>query len=127
MSNFVLVHGSWHGAWCWYKVVPRLRARGHHVDAVELPGHARDWTPPAAVTIDSYVERIHEAIDRAPGPVVLVAHSRGGLAITQAAERRHDRVAKLVYLAAYLLADGESVLDVAPGDTDSLVLPNLDV
>ena len=127
MSSFVLVHGSWHGAWCWYNIVARLRALGHYVDAVEMPGHGRDWTPSAAVTIDDYTERIHTAIDRAPGPVTLVAHSRGGLAITQAAEGKHDRILVLVYLAAYLLADGQSVLDVAPADTDSLVLPNLDV
>jgi pimeloyl-ACP methyl ester carboxylesterase len=127
MSNFILVHGSWHGAWCWYKVVPRLRALGHYVHAVELPGHGRDWSAPADVTIDSYVSRIHEAIDHAPGPVVLVAHSRGGLATTQAAEGRHERIEKLVYLAAYLLADGQSVLDVALDDADSLVMPNLDV
>ena len=127
MSNFVLVHGSWHGAWCWYKIVPRLRALGHYVDAVEMPGHGRDWTPPAEVGVEDYIGRIHEAIDRAPGPVVLVAHSRGGLATTQAAEGRHERIATLVYLAAYLLADGQSVLDVAPSDTDSLVLPNLEL
>ena len=127
MSSFVLVHGSWHGAWCWHKIVARLRARGHYVDAVEMPGHGRDWTPPAVVTIDDYTERIHAAIDRAPGPVTLVAHSRGGLAITQAAEGRHDRISVLVYLAAYLLRDGQSVFDVAPADRDSLVLPNLDV
>jgi pimeloyl-ACP methyl ester carboxylesterase len=127
MSNFVLVHGSWHGAWCWHKIVPRLRAMGHWVDAVELPSHGRDRTHPRAVTIDSYVERIHESIDRSPGPVVLVAHSRGGLATTQAAEGRHERIEALVYLAAYLLADGQSVLDVAPADSDSLVMPNLDL
>jgi len=126
MTNFVLIHGSWHGAWCWFKVVPRLRAAGHYVDVVELPGHGRDHTPAHDVTIDSYVEAIHAAIDRAPGPVVLVAHSRGGLAATQAAEGRSERVAGLVYLAAYLLRDGESVLDLAQHDTDSLVLPNLD-
>lgn len=125
MSNFVLVHGSWHGAWCWYKVVARLRALGHHVDAVDLPGHGRDRTAPSEITLDSYTERVAEAIDRAPGPVVLVAHSRGGIPASQVAEQRCDRIGRLVYLAAYLLADGETVLDHAVHDSDSLVLPNL--
>jgi len=125
MSNFVLIHGSWHGAWCWYKVVPRLRAAGHHVEAVDLPGHGRDPADPAGVTLGSYVERIGAAIARAPGEVVLVAHSRGGVPASQAAERYSERVERIVYLAAYLLADGETVLDHAPHDRDSLVLPSL--
>src|SRR2546423_14412820 len=99
----------------------------HPGEALDPRGAGRDWTAPAEVGMDDYTARIHEAIDRAPGPVVLVAHSRGGLATTQAAEGRHERIDTLVYLAAYLLRDGESVLDVAPGDTDSLVLPNLDL
>lgn len=125
MSNFVLVHGSWHGAWCWYKIVPPLRALGHHVETIDLPGHGRDWTDPAEITLESYADRIGEAIDRTPGRVVVVAHSRGGIPTSQAAEQHHEQIDHLVYLAAYLLADGESVLDHAPHDRDSLVLPNL--
>lgn len=126
MSNFVLVHGSWHGAWCWYRIVPRLRALGHRVEAIDLPGHGRNWTDAADVTLDGYANSLGEVIDRASGPVVVVAHSRGGIPTSQAAELRHEQVERLVYLAAYLLADGETVLDHAPYDSDSLVLPNLD-
>lgn len=125
MSNFVLVHGSWHGAWCWYKIVPRLRALGHYVEVVDLPGHGRDRTDPATITLDDYVDTIGAAVVRAPGKVTLVAHSRGGIPTSQAAERHHERIEHLVYLAAYLLADGETVLDHAVHDVDSLVLPNL--
>jgi pimeloyl-ACP methyl ester carboxylesterase len=126
MSSFVLVHGSWHGAWCWYKVEPRLRALGHQVEAIDLPGHGRDRRAAlGAIGLDDYVAAIGDAIERAEEPVVLVAHSRGGMAASQAAERFHDRVGRLVYLAAYLLADGETVLDHAPLDDESLVLPRL--
>jgi pimeloyl-ACP methyl ester carboxylesterase len=125
MSNFILVHGSWHGAWCWHKIVPRLRALGHSVEAIDIPGHGRDWTNPAEITLETYSECIAKAIDRAPGPVVVVAHSRGGIPTSHAAEQRHEQISHLVYLAAYLLADGETVLDHVPHDTDSLVLPNL--
>lgn len=125
MSNFILVHGSWHGAWCWYKIVPRLRALGHSVRAIDIPGHGRDWTNPEEITLETYSACILEAIDRAPGPVVVVAHSRGGIPTSHAAEQRHEKISHLVYLAAYLLADGETVLDHVPADPDSLVLPNL--
>ena len=127
MSSFVLVHGSWHGAWCWYKIAPRLRALGHEVIVPDLPSHGRDRTPPEQVTLDDYAARILEAIDRASEPVVLVGHSRGGIPISAAAEVRPDGIRTLVYLAAYLLRDGESVLDWAPTDAASLVMPNLDV
>ena len=48
MSRFVLVHGAWHGAWCWEKVVPLLAARGHAARAIDLPGHGDDPAPPTA-------------------------------------------------------------------------------
>jgi pimeloyl-ACP methyl ester carboxylesterase len=127
VSSFVLVHGSWHGAWCWYKVASRLRALGHEVIVPELPSHGRDRTPPEQVTLDDYVARIAEAIDRAREPVVLVGHSRGGIPLSQTAEARPEGIRMLIYLAAYLLRDGETVMDWATSDTASLVMPNLDV
>jgi pimeloyl-ACP methyl ester carboxylesterase len=127
MANFVLVHGSWHAAWCWYKIAPRLRARGHRVDVPDLPGHGRDWRDPAEVTLDDHVARVDAAIRRCGAPVVLVAHSRSGIVASQTVERHPDAVQAVVYLAAYLLGDGETVLDLARHDRDSLVMPNLDV
>ncbi len=129
MSNFVLVlvHGSWHAAWCWYKIAPRLRARGHRVEVPDLPGHGRDRAELAKVTLDDYVERANAAIERCGRPVVLVAHSRSGIVASQTVERHPEAVQTVVYLAAYLLRDGETVLDLARHDRDSLVMPNLDV
>ena len=127
MSSFVLVHGSWHGAWCWFKVAPRVRALGHEVIVPELPSHGRDRTPPAEVGMDDYVAAVVAALERTTEPAVLVGHSRGGISISQAAEARPDLVRNLVYLAAYLLRDGETVLDWAPSDSGSLVIPNLDI
>lgn len=125
VSSFVLVHGSWHGAWCWHKIVPRLRARGHEVVVPDLPGHGRDATPASEVTLAAYVDRVVEAVEEASEPVVLVGHSRGGIAISEAVERAAERVRVLVYVAAFLLRDGECVLDLARLDRESLVLPNL--
>lgn len=125
MSTFILVHGSWHGAWCWDRVVPLLEARGHRAIAVDLPGHGADRTPAAALTFAAYVERVTDVIDAQPEPVVLVGHSMGGTMVTAAAEARAEKVATLIYVTAYLPADGQSLLDLARTDAASRILPNL--
>jgi pimeloyl-ACP methyl ester carboxylesterase len=127
MSTYVLIHGSWHGAWCWHKIAPRLEAAGHTVIAPDLPSHGRDWTPPRDVTMQDYVDTITRILDAQDEPVVLVAHSRGGIAITQAAEARPAKIRTLVYLAAYLPPSGDTILPLALSDRDSLVLPNLEI
>src|SRR5262249_11659973 len=86
MSTYLLVHGAWHGAWCWYKIIPRLQAAGHKVIALDMPGHGRDWRPPGEITMQDYVDTITRALDAEAEPAVLVAHSRGGLVATHAAE-----------------------------------------
>ncbi|HEX7060063.1 MAG TPA: alpha/beta fold hydrolase [Solirubrobacterales bacterium] len=126
MASFVLIHGSWHGAWCWFKVEARLRERGHEVIVPDLPAHGRDRTLPGEVTLEDCVERIVEAMSSAAEPVTLVAHSRGGIPVTAAAEARPDLIGGLVYLAAFLPRSGENVLDLFPKDTDSLLPPSLD-
>ena len=125
MSTYVLVHGAWHGAWCWYKVASRLRRAGHTVIAPDLAGLGKDKTPIAEVSLERWTEDICEIVDAASEPVILVGHSRGGIVISQVAERRPDKLAVLVYLAAFLLRDGETLLQVAQIDGTSLVLPNL--
>lgn len=125
MTTYLLVHGSWHGAWCWHKVVPRLQAAGHCAIAIDLPGHGKDKTPLHEITLQSYVDAITTVLDQQTEPVILVAHSRGGIAITQAAEQRPDKIQKLVYLAAFLIPNGETLLPLARADHESLIVPNL--
>jgi pimeloyl-ACP methyl ester carboxylesterase len=127
MSTYVLVHGSWHGAWCWHKIVPRLERAGHTAIAIDLPSHGRDRTPPGAVSMQHYVDAICRVLDAADEPVVLVAHSRGGLPITQAAEERPEKIRTLVYLAAFLIPNGETILPLAFTDESSLIMPALDI
>ena len=102
MSHFVLVHGAWHGAWCWEQVVPRLGARGHSARAIDLPGHGQDPKPPGAVSFDDYMSRMGDVIEAAPEPPILVGHSLGGAVITCAADRWPERIRALVYLCAML-------------------------
>lgn len=118
MSTFVLVHGAWHGAWCWYKLAARLRGLGHEVICPDLPGHGIDRTPLAEVSLAAYVGRVVQALDAASAPVVLVGHSMGGAVVTQATEDRPDRVRHLVYIAAFAPGDGESVFQLARADPD---------
>lgn len=124
-KHFLLVHGAWHGAWCWYKTRTLLEADGHRVTTLDLPSHGIDATPPSSVTLDAYAERVTDTIDAIEEPVILVGHSMGGIVISTAAEARPERIEKLVYLSAFLLPDGWSLLDVATQDAGSLATPNL--
>ena len=125
--NYVLVHGAWHGGWCWDKVVPLLEAEGHSVTAVDLPGHGDDTTPLAGLTQAEYGRRVADAVEAAGEPVILAGHSMGGMAITQAAEYVPDKIAALVYVCAFLPGPGGSLMALADGDTAARVLPNLEV
>jgi pimeloyl-ACP methyl ester carboxylesterase len=110
-ATFVLVHGAWQGAWAWENIIPRLEAAGHRAVAVDLPGNGCDATAPAAVDLDLYARHVAGVIDGIAGPVVLVGHSMGGTAVAQACELRPERIALAIYLAAFLLPDGLSVLE----------------
>src|SRR5262249_48601509 len=111
-QHFVLVHGAWHGAWCWYKIVAGLDSAGHRLTAPDLPSGGIDATPPATVTLQSQADRLVAVLDTLPDPVILVGHSAGGPVISLAAEARPQKIAKLVYLTAFLLPDGGSQVAV---------------
>ncbi|MCA9709612.1 MAG: alpha/beta hydrolase [Myxococcales bacterium] len=119
--SLVLVHGAWMGAWSWDRVVPELEAAGHAVRVVELPAHGDDPTAPARASLEGYRDAVLAAMDDAGEPVVLVGHSMGGMVISAAAQARPGDVDALVYVAAYLPQDGQSLLDLAFMDPDSLV------
>ncbi len=118
-TTFVLVHGAFAGAWSWDRVTPALEAGGATVVTVELPAHGADETPTEDATLAAYTDAVVAALDAAPGQVVLVGHSMGGLVISQAAEARPDAVSKLVYLAAFMLEDGKSLIAASANDPES--------
>lgn len=111
MASFVLVHGAWHGGWCWEKVVRELEAAGHVARAPDLPGHGDDSTPHERVDLQAYCDRVCEVIDSLDDEVVLVGHSLGGLTISQVAEHRHDRLRCLVYVAAFIPESSGTLVD----------------
>ncbi len=125
MSTFLLIHGAWHGAWCWRQVAPLLEAQGHSVLAPDLPGHGDDTTPASTVTLDSYVDRICRIVGSLHGRAIVLGHSMAGAAITQAAENCPGKVAALVYLSAFLPRNGDSIMTWAQQDHENLVNPNI--
>jgi len=109
--TYILVHGAWHGSWAWDTIVPRLTAAGHDAIAVDLPGNGSDSTSPRDVTLDLYAAHVTRLVDAVSGPVVLVGHSMGGMSVAQTCELRPDRIALAIYLCAFILPDGMSVIE----------------
>lgn len=107
----MLIHGAWQGAWAWRRVIPLLEAQGHRAVAVDLPGNGHDDTAPGDVTTMLYAEHVAAIIDEIAGPVIVVGHSMGGTVAAQVSELRPKRIAVAIYLCAFLLPDGESILD----------------
>ncbi|WP_068074725.1 alpha/beta fold hydrolase [Novosphingobium lentum] len=117
MAGFVLIHGSWHGGWCFDAVADLLRAAGHHVAAPTLPGMGGSDAELAAVTLQGWAQFAVDACQAlrrdmdaagASGPIVLAGHSRGGLVVSQAAELDPDAMDSLVYMCAMMLPTGLS-------------------
>ena len=127
MSTYILVHGAWHGGWCWHKVVARLERLGHRVLAPDLPGHGIDITPPGQTTLEILTQRICAAIDAEAEPVILVGHSYGGTIITQAAEWRAEKIRRLVYLTAFVPQNGQSTRELGGGDADTRLNAEMEV
>ncbi|MDA0264154.1 MAG: alpha/beta fold hydrolase [Chloroflexi bacterium] len=117
MASFVLVHGAWHGGWCWNKVAPLLRKTGADVYAPTLTGlgertHLNGHMDPADITLDVHIQDIvqmmrYERLE----DVVLVGHAYAGMVITGVAEVCPERISHMVYVNGVIPSDGESMAD----------------
>jgi pimeloyl-ACP methyl ester carboxylesterase len=112
MSTFMLVHGAWHGAWCWERLVPELYSLGHRTLAVDLPS-----ADPAA-TFETYADQVVEAMSSEDDEVILVGHSMAGMTIPLVAARRPVR--HLVFLCALVPVPGSSLVEQL-GESDVLL------
>ena len=111
-ETFVLVHGAWHGAWCWAAVINQLERLGDRAYAVDLPGHGMNQVDRATVTLDSYVNSVAEFIERTDlNNVVLAGHSLGGLTIPGVAAKIPKRIKRVVWVTALVALDGQPVVD----------------
>lgn len=113
-ATFVLVHPAWHGAWCWKKVIPLLRARGHDVHAPTLTGLGeRAHLAHPMVGLETHVQDVVNVLEYEDlRNVILVGHSNGGTLITAVADRVPDRLGHLVYLDAFVPEDGQATIDL---------------
>ena len=124
-NTFILVHGAWQAPYAWQYVKSQLEQKGQKVVVVELPGHGADKTATTTLTMDVYQDKVISAINSIQGNVILVGHSMGGVVVTAAAEKIPTRINKLVYIGAFLPANGQSLLALASTDSTSLLGPTL--
>ena len=123
MATFVLVHGAWHGGWCWKRVVPLLRGAGHDVYTPTLTGlgervHLMD----RAINLDTHIADVAGVLRwEELKDVVLCGHSYGGMVISGAVEKAEDRIRSLVYLDAFVPHNGQALLDlVSPEQAEAM-------
>ena len=108
-ENFVLVHGAWHGAWCWAGVIGQLEAAGDQAYAVDLPAHGGDRLDPALATRALYVDCVVRFIEeRNLRNVVLAGHSLGGMTIAGVAQRIPERIKRVAFVTALVVPDDSS-------------------
>lgn len=109
--TYVLVHGAWADESAWGFVRNEL-AKNANVIVINLPGHGADPTDGARKGLNDYVKTVSDAINQQTGKVILVGHSMAGQIISQVAENIPNKIDKLVYVAAYLPRNGESVMGI---------------
>ena len=117
MATFVLVHGAWHGGWCWWKVEPLLRRSGNSVYAPSLTGmgdraHLARYMDPATIDLDLHIKDVQQLLEsEGLEEVVLVGLAYAGMVITGVAEVCPQRLAHLVYVNGVVPLDGEAMVD----------------
>lgn len=116
MATFVLVHGAWHGGWCYRDTAAALRAAGH---LVFTPTHTgvgeRFHQSGEAVTLETHIRDVCGTIEfEQLDQVILCGHSYGGMVITGVADRMAERIKALVYLDAFIPDDGDSLMGLLP-------------
>ncbi len=110
MANFVLVHGAWHGGWCWQRVTLALQQQGHRVHAVTLTGLGeRAHLLAPSITLDTHIDDVISAIEvEELHDVILAVHSYAGMIGTAVADRLGKHLKHLVYVDAVVPKPGES-------------------
>jgi pimeloyl-ACP methyl ester carboxylesterase len=119
-AAFVLVHGSWHGGWCWRFIVPLLRAAGHEVYTPTLTGlgsNSHLLYEIGRISLDTHVKDVSNMLFYEDlSEVVLIGHSYADMVITGVAAKQPHRLAQLVYLDAFLPFDGENEIVLWPSE-----------
>lgn len=125
VKTYVIVPGAWSAPYAWQTVKSQLESDGQKVVVVQLPGHGTDNTPFVSLHLDSYRDKVIHVIDSLNTKVILVGHSLAGMVITEVAEKVPARIEKMIYVAAFLPGNGQSLLDLANTDPTSLLGQNI--
>jgi pimeloyl-ACP methyl ester carboxylesterase len=125
--TIVLLHGAFETAAVWKQVRIDLRARGYRSIAIDLPGRTGNPLPASKATLKLYRDAVLQVLERQHGPVVLVAHSFGGITASAVAEAAPEKIRTIVYVAAYLPQSGDSLVSMSGRDSASQVGPHFKV
>lgn len=124
MSIIVLVHGAFENADTYRHIIPGLKQKGYKVINVNLPGHGEDKTELKDISLGSYLDKVLIEIG-AEKNIILVGHSLGGIIISAVAEKIAAQIDKLIYIAAFIPQNGESLLTISKRDTQSIFAASL--
>lgn len=127
---FLLIHGAWHGSWCWDKVASDLTKAGHTVLSPDLPGRNESDLSQKEITLNTHVSFLVKLIQDIPEKIVVVAHSFGGVIATQLANEIPDKISSLIYVCAFVPENGQSLMDIAKTTShkkqpDSMIVDSL--
>ncbi len=112
-KHFVLLHGAWHGGWCWEGVKKELEKAGHTAEAPTMPGHHPE-DDRSGIRFEDYVNEIVRVLEPQPEPVVLVGHSSAGFLMQAAAPKAAEKISQMIFHNAFILPDGKCQFDLVP-------------
>jgi len=113
VANYILIHGAWHGSWCWEHIVPLLEEQGHSVTNLDLPGTVNNPKDFSSVDLKCYVDFVEHEVEKIDGKVILVGHSMAGIILASLAEKIPHKIKKLIFIAAFIPDNGQSMFDQA--------------
>ncbi|KTD53257.1 Alpha/beta hydrolase family protein [Legionella santicrucis] len=111
--HYLLVHGSWHGMWCWEKLIPYLCKQGHSVTCFDLPGSGSRFSEIDEVNLELLIDCVENEINKLSEPFCIVAHSFAGLLVARLSEKYAYKIHHTFYLAAWLPREDNSLVDMA--------------
>ncbi len=126
MTHFLLIHGSWHGAWCWYKVAPRLEEMGHSVVVPNLLGRGANKRLSQFISLRAMVRDIGTRL-RQDQKTTIVVHSRYGILAAAISEMFPEQIERVVYLASYMIPNQKRAASYFRADTGSVLTPYVTV